>query len=267
MSIEHHMRPVDIEAFQQAARQFTAIILVRRLNTASLPYIGRPGYMPKSIYCKAKTAKADAFAPESGRMANVAGLVVDPTLSGLDRAFPRPDDLANARHAWKKFLATLGVTGLTREHLYHRLPVERGGFYLVQSDPFQAHYGAVMYCPFTPADLQQFQLSTFYLSKTFFIHGDYNLYGIIPGNEREQRLVSSGKLLGQAHFSTPLLQPIMQFLNHRIGTPMVQHGSQEHLGHTDETLDVFWPDGRITELDGISAVNRLYETEFGGRKV
>ncbi len=53
MSIEQHMRPVDIEAFQQAARQFTAIILVRRLNPASLPYIGRPGYIPKSIYCQA----------------------------------------------------------------------------------------------------------------------------------------------------------------------------------------------------------------------
>jgi len=110
-------------------------------------------------------------------MAHVAGLVVDPTLPGLERAFPRPEDLANARHSWKKFLQTLGVSGLTREHLYHRLPVERGGFYLVQ------------------------------------------------------------------------------------------HGSQEHLGHTDEALDVFWPDGRITKLDGISAVTRLYEQEFGGRKV
>ncbi len=267
MTVEQYMRAVDIDAFQQAARQFTAIILVRRLNPASLPYIGKPCYMPKSIYCKAKTAKCDAFAPESGRMANVAGLVVDPTLPGLARAFPKAEDLANALHAWKKFLQTLGVSGLTREHLYSRLPVERGGFYLVQCDPFQAHYGAVMYCPFTPSDVQQFRLSKLYMSNTFFIHGDYDLYGIIPGQEREQRLLSSGQLLGQAHFSTPLLQPVMQFINHRIGVPMVQHGSQENLGHTDEALDVFWPDGRITGLDGISAVTRLYEKEFGGRKI
>jgi len=43
MTVKQYMRAIDIEAFRQAARQFTAIILVRRLNPGSLPYIGKPG--------------------------------------------------------------------------------------------------------------------------------------------------------------------------------------------------------------------------------
>lgn len=267
MAINQYMRAVDVEAFQQAARHFDAIILMRRLNPASLPYVGKTGYIPKSIYCKAKTAKSDAFVPGSGRISKVAGLVVDPTLPGMQSVFPNVADQVKAMDAWQKFIATLGVSGLTSEHLYHRLPVERGGIYLVQSDPLKPHYGAVMYCPFIPADLHHFSLSTFYLANTSFIYGDYDLYGVVPAEEREQRLVSAGYLLGQPHFSTPLLGPISSFINRHIGVQMVQHGSQEHLGHTNEPLDVFWPDGRITELEGISAVTRLYENEFGGRQV
>ena len=67
------MRPTDKRVFLDAARQLQLWILVRRTNPASLRYIGLPGYLPKPIDCKAKTADLN-----QGRY-RVAGLVVDPT--------------------------------------------------------------------------------------------------------------------------------------------------------------------------------------------
>jgi len=66
------MRSQDKSIFLEAARQFQIWILVSRTNRASLEYVGRPGYTPQRIDCKAKTADID-IAPY-----RLAGLVVDP---------------------------------------------------------------------------------------------------------------------------------------------------------------------------------------------
>ena len=50
------MRLNDKKIFLQVAQELKLWILVRRTNPASLQYIGRAGYAPKSIDCKAKTA-------------------------------------------------------------------------------------------------------------------------------------------------------------------------------------------------------------------
>lgn len=264
MNINKYMRVVDIQAFKQAALRFNCIIAVRRLNPASLPYVGKHGYMPKSIFCKAKTAKNNIQIPGTGQVSIVAGLVVDPTLPGMRAAYY---DISGAEDMWHKFLQILGVKSLSKIDLYHTLPVERGGFYTVQSDVSRPHYGALMYCPFVPSDVHNFKLSTFYLKNSFFIHGDYDLYALIPADEREGRLVSHGQLLGQANFYTPLLESVQTFINQNIHTPMVQHGAQENLGHSDDTVDIFWPDGRITQRYGILEIKEFYKGELGNRDV
>ncbi|MBK8977030.1 MAG: hypothetical protein IPM29_14035 [Planctomycetes bacterium] len=62
------MRPQDIRVFKEVARDFDVWILVRETNEASLRWIGEPGFTPKPIDCKAKTAD----------IGPLAGLVVDP---------------------------------------------------------------------------------------------------------------------------------------------------------------------------------------------
>ena len=53
------MRSQDKAVMLGAAKEFKSWILVRRTNRASLDYIGKPGYTPKRIDCKAKTADLD----------------------------------------------------------------------------------------------------------------------------------------------------------------------------------------------------------------
>lgn len=111
------MRPQDKTVFLEAAKKFHAWILVRRTNRASLPYIGRPGYMPKRIDCKAKTADVDV-----GRY-QLAGLVVDasihPGAFGGGKA-------AKALAAWKSML-----------------PLQ-GRAYTVDQNPGSKHYGCLL---------------------------------------------------------------------------------------------------------------------------
>jgi hypothetical protein len=93
------MRPQDKAVFLDAARHFHSWILVRRTNPASLPYIGLPGYSPKRIDCKAKTADLDVPPWK------LAGLVIDPNL--------HPNALksgkaSKALEAWRAMAPLLG---------------------------------------------------------------------------------------------------------------------------------------------------------------
>lgn len=110
------MRPQDKLVFLKAARHFDAWILVRRTNVASLPYIGLPGYSPKRIDCKAKTADID-IPPYK-----LAGLVADPNLH--PRAF-KPGKLDNARKYWSAMGPLIGT------------------LYQVDADTRSKHYGCL----------------------------------------------------------------------------------------------------------------------------
>jgi hypothetical protein len=96
------MRSQDKAIFLEAARQFQIWILVRRTNRASLEYVGRPGYTPKRIDCKAKTADID-IAPY-----RLAGLVVDPGIH--PKAF-KPGKAAKAADCWAAMKPLLGRAG------------------------------------------------------------------------------------------------------------------------------------------------------------
>jgi len=110
------MRPQDKVFFLEAARKFNAWILVRRTNVASLPYIGRPGYSPKRIDCKAKTADQDVA------QYKLAGLVVDPNVQ--PRAF-LVEKLNKAKSYWAAMKPLLG------------------NVYQVDSDAKSRHYGCL----------------------------------------------------------------------------------------------------------------------------
>jgi hypothetical protein len=112
------MRPQDAQAFSAVAKQLGLWILVRRTNPASLDFIGRPGFVPKPIDCKAKTADVGPC----------AGLVVNPEV--LQNAF-NPAKVPKAMKEWKKFCAE-GLIGGS------------GARYGTQSDPNKPYYGALL---------------------------------------------------------------------------------------------------------------------------
>jgi hypothetical protein len=85
------MREQDGQVFQQVAVEENLWILVRDTNPASLKYITRPGYAPKPINCKAKTAKVDVG------VYRTAGLVTSPRLQ--PQAFP-PEKLRSTTNYW-----------------------------------------------------------------------------------------------------------------------------------------------------------------------
>jgi len=111
------MRSQDKAVLLAAAKEFKSWILVRRTNRASLDYIGKPGYAPKRIDCKAKTADID----QAGY--TLAGLVVDP---GIHPGAFKPGKTQKAKECWS------AMKGLI------------GSIYKVDADPKSRHYGCLM---------------------------------------------------------------------------------------------------------------------------
>jgi hypothetical protein len=110
------MRPQDKLVFLEAASQFQVWILVRRTNVASLKYIGKHGYTPKRIDCKAKTADLDS------RNLKLAGLVVSPIVH--PNSF-KPTKVQKAKEAWEAMGPLVGSV------------------YSVETDTKSQHYGCL----------------------------------------------------------------------------------------------------------------------------
>ena len=58
---------------------------------------------------------------------------------------------------------------------------------------------------------------------------------------------------------------VTQFINSRIGVPMVQHGLWENLEHTDENIDIFMAGGRGYGVSSIKEIRYLFAQGFKGR--
>jgi hypothetical protein len=239
-----------VGAFKRTAGHFKVWILVRRGNAASKKWIGMPGYVPKLLDCKAKTADRDAPARST------AGLVASPIL--LPEAFS-PERLQAARQEWTKFEPLLYTfdpnTNIAQDMA--------GKHYRIQMDSHHMHYGCVMYKPVFRA-----------LGE--YIHADYDLYAVVPFADPASNIRVSEKGFGNVdHTRSPNLRDVQYFLKaagilsgQDFGSPMIRHGEQETF-KTDwnDKLDVFWPDGRsITELIGPEAIQRFYAGTLGGRK-
>lgn len=215
------MRPQDKTVFLEAARHFQVWILVRRTNVASLQYIGRSGYSPKRIDCKAKTADQDVPPYK------LSGLVVDPNLQA--KAFS-PGRLAKAKDAWAAMKNSVGTV------------------FQVDKDTGSKHYGAL-----------KLQGS--------YIHGDYDLYDIIDIKQPHRNLAAVETLLGQPHRRGAKVLTVQEFINARIGTPMVQHGGEaQYADHSEQSIDAFGPNGEDVTILNEFSVRGWYTNVFGGRK-
>jgi len=156
----------------------------------------------------------------------LAGLVTDPNLQ--PKAF-KPEKLAKAKQFW----SAMGPLPNT--------------VYTVDSDPKSKHYGCL-----------RLQGS--------YIHGDYDLYDIIDVAQPPRNLASVETLLGQPHRRGANLLRVQQFINSRIGSPMVQHGGEaQYADHSEQAIDAFGPNGEDVTILNEFSVRAWYKERFGGR--
>ena len=215
------MRPQDKSVFLEAAGKFQVWILVRRTNVASLQYIGRAGYTPKRIDCKAKTADLNS------KNFQLAGLVVSPIIH--PNAF-KPSKTQKAREAWEAMNQLIGST------------------YSVEMNANSRHYGGL-------------KLGNCY------IHGDYDLYDIIDITQAHRNLALVETLLGQPHRRGPKVLAVEEFVNAKIGSPMIQHGGEaQYADHSEQAIDAFGPNGEDVTILNEFSVRGWYEKAFGGRR-
>lgn len=263
------MSPSQARAFQQAAARFNVYILVRETNLASLDHVGKGYAEPKRLDCKAKTADSNWQSPFGEKQS--AGLVTDPEVVG--QGAYRLRKYAEALAEWAGFARTyLRPEVRTLEGQRRLTYVPNGGLYFVDLDPASPRYGCLK---FTSSSL---------MSAGKYIHGDFDLYGIVPAGDPARNVRVAETMLddyaarqargpGEApptnHFRSPELRDVQYFLNRQLGVPMVLHGAQEgYKGeHTDETIDVFHPDGQMTRAEGAAGIAALYQTLFKGRKL
>jgi hypothetical protein len=256
MTFQPQMRPEHAQAFREAARIFDVYILVRRTNLASLAHVGAADCVPKRLDCKAKTADQDYVHPQHGPK-KVAGLVVDPTLTG-PAAFATGKKHASALKEWAKFSATMLHPAMaTPEGQKAKTYIPGGGLYFVDLDPKSPRFGCVK---FTSSSL---------ISAGKYIHGDFDLYGVVPAGNPSRNVAVQEMRLGQHHARSPEFFDVQHYVNRRIGVPMVLHGAQEAYAeeHSDEGVDVFAPDGRVFGVENQAQLMGLYEGTFRGRKL
>lgn len=277
------MRVPDWLTFHRAATTFGRWILVRWTNEQSLKYIGLcvwdPAadrllwYAPKPIDCKPKTADVNVEDYE------LAGLVIDPTVH--KGAFATESKAGKAIAGWDKFLHGLGVRdaqelnaqtlatrqtplalpsvkqvthadatrggiGLAELRAINQRPPNFGGerCFMVDRDPESRHYGCLM-------------LNGAYL------HGDYDLKDVIDPGRLGPHVAFADRLHGQPHMRSPEIGAVLEYVNHAIGAPMLQHGGEaQYAPHTDDTIEAFGPHGEAHTLDGRDEIVRWYKFAF-----
>jgi hypothetical protein len=191
-----------------------------------LQYVGRSGYIPKPIECKAKTADTDV-----GQY-RIAGLVIDPGRHP-GSAF-QGSKHGRAVECWQGFAAEHGIGPTGRS----------GGPYAVDLDKSSQHYGCVTL-------------------NGRYIHGDYDLYDIILLSHPRGNLAAVETLRGQRNMRGPRWTPIMRYINQRIHSDMVQHGGQaQYADHSDEIVDGFGPHGDHITLLNEQAIRSWYRDKF-----
>jgi len=102
-----------------------------------------------------------------------------------------------------------------------------------------------------------------------YMHGDYDLYAIVPFDDPSTNLVAYDIWYDLDHYRGKYFYEVQTALKAGFGgIPMVRHGEQEEYKHCDEAIDIFWPEpyGKITVADGLNAVEELYRTTFHGRR-
>lgn len=250
------MLPGHARIFQAAARHFNVFILVRRTNLSSLRFIGAKDCVPKRIDCKAKTADNPVTHETFGQI-DCAGLVVDPTVLG-QAAYATDKKYQKSLDEWAKFsMGHIHEAVRTWEGQQALTYIPGGMQYFVDLTPGSPRYGCV-------------KLSTSsLLSAGKYVHGDFDLYGIVPASTPSENVAVFETLSGQKHSRSPAFRDVQMFVNSKIGAPMILHGEQETYAqdHADEGIDVFEPDGSISGCENLAQIEWLYAIRFRGRKL
>ncbi len=99
-----------------------------------------------------------------------------------------------------------------------------------------------------------------------FVHSDYDVYDVVDP-KRPVNLSPVGTQGGQPVFGTRGLPGVKDYVNERIGSPVVQHPAEAQFkGHSDQRLIVFGPDGQRFVTDGKQAIEDVYRQRFPGRQ-
>lgn len=254
--LKPQMKASHAKAFLGAAKLYDVHILVRRTNWMSLRYIGERGFVAKRLDCKAKTADLDYLHPQYG-LIECAGLVVDPSVTGA-AAYSKSDKYGSALKEWSGFAATMIRPDVRTFEGQRRLTyIPGGGLYFVDLDPSSKRYGCVK---FTSSSL---------LTAGSYIHGDFDLYGIVLAGAPARNVAVKETRLGQPHARSPEFFDVQHYVNRQIGAPMVLHGAQESYGssHSEEAIDIFSPDGKVTSAEDAAGITALYDRAFHGRRL
>lgn len=233
------VHPIHISAFIEAAKTYHCHILVRKTGNLSVSWIGKTGYTGKRGDMKAKTANLDTSH-------KTAGLVCSPILQ--PGAFTA-DRLGAALKEWNKskHLITEPQNGFDDKIQPRGCPTP----YIVQTNRKHQHFGCIA-------------LVEMGLLMPRYVHGDYDLYAIIPSGEEynpdhvevhkstlgstmlPDKLGLEEKLnLAVLNFEGPLSFKIANYINTRIeqnsrdllGALMVNHGEQVNLGKPGQTYE------------------------------
>jgi hypothetical protein len=216
------MRTKDKSIFAQAANQFNAWILVRQTNPKSLQYIGRTGYTPKPLECKAKTADADV-----GRY-HTAGLVIDPRVHQVG-AF-REGKYESALTCWKQF---------TSEHHF-----ANGQPFAIDSDPGSQHYGCVTFHgSYIHADYDLYDI-------ILLSHPRGNLAAV--ETLRGQRHMRGPRLIPIMRFINGRIGVDM----------VQHGGEAQYADHSEQSIDGFGPGGEHITLLNELAIRVWYRDKF-----
>ena len=98
-----------------------------------------------------------------------------------------------------------------------------------------------------------------------YIHGDYDLKGILLPRHESATLGLVTSLHGVLHVRGPRFYEVQKLVNTAIGADMVQHDADELYGeHSDEAVFVFGPKGEREELHSLAQIQSWYD--YFGRK-
>ena len=183
--------------------------------------------------------------------------MVDPTITGRE-AFASADKFAKAQYEWSKFAKEkLDAAATTFEGQRKLTYVPNFKLYFVDLDPASPRFGCLEFS------------SSSLLSAGKYIHGDFDLYGIVPEGNPALNVAVMEQRLDERHARSPEFFDVQHHINRRLGVPMVLHGAQEGYAdeHSDEGIDVFHPDGTMTGCENAAEIQCLYDQVFRGRKL
>jgi hypothetical protein len=219
------MRELDKKVFSRVAFQEKLYILVRDTNVDSLDYIGKSGYIPKRIDCKAKTADFNVGNLE------LKGLVVDPTIH--PKAF----------HS-KKFSETIAVW----DNRIPKLTGQQLGFsYCVDANLKSKHYGCLMFNgkyihgDYDLYDIVDPKYPSNNLALVEKLHGEPHMIGMH---------FNKVKNLVNAQIGVEMIQ---------------HSGAAQYALHSQQVIHVFCPDGEYKLIDNLSQLHFWYNDTFNRR--